>query len=572
MRNFKSFFGARDGNIAMLFGLTLPLFLLFTGGAVDFSRYNAVRADLIESLDAAGLAIAQLDAANGPELRSLTEAERTAYLKEFGRDFFDENFSQAGAIDNLVVEFDINDLTITPRASGRLRTLLLGAFTALSGRNNDFTYISVDSDTEITRAANGDTEVALILDTTGSMANDNRIQDLRAAAREFVDVLVREDQTDYFSKVAVVPYGGSVRVGAHATAARGAITPPKTITGINRNSRATITAPNHGFTNGQFVRIAGVLGMTQINSTTNSGADPDHTSSSPDPGQAEHVYVVQNATTNTFQLRHVNEHGNAATGNWVDSSGFNTYTGGGSVHCTRPGCQFHFFLSDSGDDWRLFEITDCVSERTGVNAYTDESVTVSKVGHAYGRIGGAYVCPPSQVAGLTSDKEDLFDTIDALQANGNTGGHTGVAWGWYAISPNFSNLFTGDSAPSAWDNDEVAKSVVLMTDGEYNSAYCDGVVSQDSTSGSGPASDHINCDAPNGHSYDQALALCEAMKDKGVVVYTVGFKIVNSQNARDLMSNCATSSAHEYLAEDGAALKRHFAAIAQSISQLHVSR
>ncbi len=550
----SSFKRSEDGNIAMLFGLTLPLFLLFAGGAVDFSRHNAVRADLIESLDAAGLAIAQLDAANGPEIRSLTEAERTEYLKDFGRDFFDENFSHDGIVEDLEVDFDIDNLTITPRASGRLKTLLLGVADRVFQGSSAFTYISIDSDTQITRAASGDTEVALILDTTGSMASDNRIEDLKAAAKEFVDVLIREDQTDFYSKVAIVPYGGSVKVGSHALAARGPIAAPKSITAINKNSRVTITAPDHGFTDGAFVRISGVNGMTQVNNT------------------GENVYVVRNATANTFQIRHVNESSGASTGSWVDSSGWSTYTNGGSIYCTTPGCQYNFFLSDSGDDWRLFQITDCVSERTGVDAYTDQSVAASKVGRVYARLDNPYVCPPSEVAGLTSDKEDLNDTIDDLAANGNTGGHIGIAWGWYTVSPNFSDLFPGDSAPAAYDNDEVAKSVVIMTDGEYNSSYCNGVVSQTSTSGSGGSSDKINCDAPNGHSYDQALALCDAMKDQGIVVYTVGFKIVDSVNARNMMRQCATSPAHEYLAEDGAALKRHFAAIAQAISQLHVSR
>jgi Flp pilus assembly protein TadG len=554
MLRMSSFKRSEDGNIAMLFGLTLPLFLLFAGGAVDFSRHNAVRADLIESLDAAGLAIAQLDAANGPEIRNLTDGERVDYLKDFGRDFFEENFSHGAIVEDLEIDFEIDDLTITPRASGRLKTLLLGVADRVFQGSSAFTYITIDSDTQITRAASGDTEVALILDTTGSMASDNRIQDLRAAAKEFVDVLVRDDQTDFYSKVAIVPYGGSVKVGSHALAARGSVTGPKSITSIDKNSRATITSPNHGFANGAFVRISGVNGMTQMNNT------------------GENVYVVQNASTNTFQIRQVNETSGASTGSWVDSSSWSTYTNGGSIHCTTPGCQFHFFLSDSGDDWRLFQITDCVSERTGADAYTDQSVAVSKVGRVYARLDNAYVCPPSQIAGLTSDKSALNNTIDGLAANGNTGGHIGIAWGWYTISPNFSNLFPGDSAPAAYENDEVAKSVVIMTDGEYNSSYCDGVVSQTSTSGSGGSSDKINCNAPNGHSYDQALELCDAMKDQGIVVYTVGFKIVNSASARNMMSQCATSPAHEYLAEDGAALKRHFAAIAQAISQLHVSR
>lgn len=553
MFKFKSFKKSEDGNIAMLFGLTLPLFLLFAGGAVDFTRYNAVRADLIESLDAAGLAMAQIDAANGPEIRDLSDAERTDYLKQFGRDFFNENFSHGDVVDELSVDFVINDVTITPTASGRLKTLILGALDAIDFGSSSFTYLNIDSDTEITRAATGNTEVALILDTTGSMAG-SKMDDLKAAAREFVDVLVRADQSDFYSKVAVVPYGGSVRVGALAATARGGVTAPKAISAINKNSQVTITSNGHGFTNGQFVRIEGVNGMTQINNT------------------GENVYVVQNATANTFKIRLVNRTSGASTGAWVDSRTYGTYTNGGSIYCTTPGCEYQFFLSDSGDDWRLFRITDCVSERTGLNAYTDESLAVAKAGRVYASLTSGYVCPPSAIAALTNDKTALTNTINALAANGNTGGHVGVAWGWYTISPNFSDVFTGNSAPAAYDNDEVAKSVVLMTDGEYNSSYCNGVVAQSSTSGSGPNSDHINCDAPNGHSYNQALALCDAMKDNGVIVYTVGFQIVNSASARQLMEDCATSPAHRYLAEDGAALKRHFAAIAQAISQLHVSR
>jgi len=313
------------------------------------------------------------------------------------------------------------------------------------------------------------------------------------------------------------------------------------------NPAVVTTSGNHGFANGDFVVINGATGMTQVNNT------------------GENVYKVDSPTATTFRLRTVSNSN-------VDSRSWSNYTANSAkAYCTNTGCRYKYFTNKSGTR-RLYEVTNCVSERTGAQAYTETNVTTAPVGFVYGPAGGAYMCPPSAVAGLTSSRTAAKATIDALAANGNTGGHVGVAWGWYAVSPNFSNFFTGDSAPAPYNNSEVAKSIVLMTDGEYNSAYCQGVVSQSSTNGSGAAADQINCNAPNGHSYAQSISLCTEMKKKGVKVYTVGFKIVDSQKARDLMAQCASGAGYAYLAEDGPALKRVFSDIAQNIAQLHVSR
>jgi hypothetical protein len=112
----------------------------------------------------------------------------------------------------------------------------------------------------------------------------------------------------------------------------------------------------------------------------------------------------------------------------------------------------------------------------------------------------------------------------------------------------------------------------LMSDGEYNSAYCKGVISQDSTTGSGDPADHINCNAPNGSSFSQAGTLCTNMKKTGIEVYTIGFDIVNDQRARDLMTNCATDSSKVYMATDGEQLKQAFLDIALKLSSLYISK
>lgn len=541
MALFQRFAKETGGNIAITFAFSFILLLLFAGGAVDFARYNAVRADLIESLDASGLAIAQLDAINGPEVRNLSGAARENFLKEYGRKFFHENFKHEDVVTDLDVDFNITNTKVIPVAQGTLRTILLGvAVDLMRNPESPLKSLSMATDTEITRAATGNTEVALVLDITGSMASEGRIGDLKDAANEFVDVLVRNDQSQFYSKVAIAPYSMAVNLGSRANGARGTVEPGMTITGATKARPVVVTAAGHGFTNNQIVYITGVNGMTQLNNK---------------------AYRVRNPTANTFELQ------NTSGGN-VDGRSYGSYSSGGKAFCTNTGCAYKYFTSQAGSQ-KVFPATTCVSERPGANAYTDASPAATRLGFVYA--GTSNPCTGPELTPLTSDKNALHADINALSAGGSTGGHVGIAWGWYAVSPNFSSIFTGNSAPANYE-DDVTKSVVIMTDGEFNSAYCNGVISQSSTPGSGNSSDKINCNAPNGSSFNQAEDLCDGMKAAGVTVYTVGFKIIDNQNARDLMANCASGPNFTYLAEDGAALKRVFADIAQNIAQLHVSR
>ena len=74
-----------------------------------------------------------------------------------------------------------------------------------------------------------------------------------------------------------------------------------TITGLTAANPGVVTATSHGYSNGDFVIITGVAGMTEVNGIT---------------------YKVANKTTNTFELNDVD-------GNAVDSSGYTAYTSGG---------------------------------------------------------------------------------------------------------------------------------------------------------------------------------------------------------------------------------------------------
>ncbi|WP_186397228.1 pilus assembly protein [Stappia sp. TSB10GB4] len=237
--------------------------------------------------------------------------------------------------------------------------------------------------------------------------------------------------------------------------------------------------------------------------------------------------------------------------------------------CTSSGCQRFRFLNPYRTSL-TYDISTCVSERTGPHAYTDASPAVAPVGRNYP--SSANPCLSNQIVPLSSNRSTLKTAINQLQAGGSTAGQVGVAWGWYMVSPNFGSIFSGQGRPAAYDQKKVRKIVVLMTDGEYNSVYCDGVISSSSTAGSGSLRDQINCPPPNGDSYAQTRSLCSAMKSAGVEVYTIGFEIVNDPRATGLMRDCATDASHAYSATGGQELISVFEAIAKNVVRLRLAR
>lgn len=161
-------------------------------------------------------------------------------------------------------------------------------------------------------------------------------------------------------------------------------------------------------------------------------------------------------------------------------------------------------------------------------------------------------CPTAKIMPLSSDHDALVSAVGAFNANGSTAGHLGVQWAWNIISPNWAGTWGGDSAPVGYDmvqSHKVLKAVVLMTDGEFNTQY------------HGP------------QSAEQAKRLCSAMKDEGVVIFSVGFGIGGNVQALDTLKNCA-SEGSEYFANAANAeeLDAAFARFADKLTALRVAK
>ncbi len=144
---------------------------------------------------------------------------------------------------------------------------------------------------------------------------------------------------------------------------------------------------------------------------------------------------------------------------------------------------------------------------------------------------------------LSTNKTALKSSIDAFTTDGTTAGQIGTAWSWYLLSPNWSGVFTGASAPAAYSSD-VSKVVVLMSDFDYNTYYQSGV----------------------GDMNAQAAALCANMKAAGVTVYTIGFQVDhNLANSVSLFQGCASDATKAIEATNGTELIAAFQNVADTV-------
>ena len=171
--------------------------------------------------------------------------------------------------------------------------------------------------------------------------------------------------------------------------------------------------------------------------------------------------------------------------------------------------------------------------------------------------GNLKPCPNAPVVPLTSDKVMLKTTVDAYVADGVTAGHNGTAWAWNLISPTFSPtlspIWPAASAPAAYGDTNTSKTVILMTDGAYNSK------------------NGLYVPGRAGEFSRIAVDTCAAMKAEGIRVYTVGFELAGNATAINTLTDCASSLGDFYEASNEVELRKAFRAIANDIVRLRLT-
>ncbi len=178
-------------------------------------------------------------------------------------------------------------------------------------------------------------------------------------------------------------------------------------------------------------------------------------------------------------------------------------------------------------------------------------------------------CGMKPIMPLSNDRDALRSEIDGMIASGLTHIPVGLAWGWRVISP--GEPFTEGAA---YDDEEVTKAMILLTDGEnvvgtrnnhnksYYTAYGYLAEGRMGTTNGSTAADRLD---------EKTLEICENIKEEGIRLYTITFQ-VNGNQTQDLMEECATSPALYFDSPSNEQLQTVFQAIARDLSNLRLSK
>lgn len=196
------------GDVAIIFGLMAMAMFMFIGAAVDIGRWLNARDQTIAAVDAAVLAGGRtLQSATNP---ATAQADAIAMAKRY----YDQTVANRLSLKSDTIQFVVGDngTSVTITGNGEIRTpfMALAGISELqllqsSGFEHSKAMLAVGGNAEM------NLEISMMLDVSGSMGEGTKLQEMKDAAKDLVNIVVWADQGSYTSKVAIVPFSGDVR-------------------------------------------------------------------------------------------------------------------------------------------------------------------------------------------------------------------------------------------------------------------------------------------------------------------------------------------------------------------------
>lgn len=508
--NMRSYCVNTVGAVAVVFGLMVPVLVSAVGVSVDIAQSYLVKQRLAHALDAAALAAAAIG------------SNDEVVIEQQVNDFIEMNYppEKIGATYDIDVQILGSELTVS--ASAQLDTAFMRIF--------GYDHVTVSTETIVQREVRG-LEVVLVLDNTGSMATNDNIDALKTASENFIDILFDRVNDPEDIRIGLVPYSNSVRVGSY---------------GLGLNPDGT------QYQDGDvFVTLPPGVSYTD-----------DYNSSSNWYGCV--IAHMDNADYNPLATHEANSKGQLwrYSGNWR-GHGWNPAS---SSNDPNP--------QDIDDDyegpWDIYMYGKIIAQNEKCSDYSGLSNSrCSNCTGSYSRCNSTYCycwkstpnqqCPNAMVMPLTSDQEALHERIDEMEPNGNTAGNIGMLWGYRLISPE-----PPFEEGAEWESDEWDKAVIMMTDGANT-------IDSGSTGYSyyGPGSkNNLTVTKMN----DRFVDVCDAMKAKDVLIYTVTFYSNIDETTKDYYRECATDETKYFDAPSQEELIEVFEKISRELSNLHIKQ
>ncbi len=193
-QRFWSGHDGRKGNVAILFALALIPVVGATGAAVDYALANASRTSMQKALDSTALALAKL--------MPLSQAQ----LDTQGWQIFQ------ASLGHIAVQLTQSNLQISTPGTGKLVLNVSGQYQPAIAGVIGINHFPVGAHAEVTWGIKK-LELALALDNTGSMSSNNKMTELKKAAKNLLTTLQTAAKNPGDVKVSIVPFNTVVNVG-----------------------------------------------------------------------------------------------------------------------------------------------------------------------------------------------------------------------------------------------------------------------------------------------------------------------------------------------------------------------
>ncbi|MBW5439834.1 pilus assembly protein TadG [Bradyrhizobium canariense] len=200
-RHLSRFAAAEQGNIAVIFAIALLPVLGFVGAAIDYSRAAQARSAMQAALDSTSLMVSK-DLSSGTITTSQISTKAQAY--------FNALFTATSSLPSVSIAATY---TASTSMGSTIQVTGTGTYTTTFMKVAGFPTLDVGADSTsawgLVRM-----RVALVLDNTGSMADDGKMAAMQTAAKSLVDQLSPLAKTDGDVYISIVPFAKDVNVGA----------------------------------------------------------------------------------------------------------------------------------------------------------------------------------------------------------------------------------------------------------------------------------------------------------------------------------------------------------------------
>jgi Flp pilus assembly protein TadG len=172
-RRLVQAWGDRRGNITATFAIALVPLIGFVGAAVDYSRASLARTQMQVALDSAVLMVSK-DMNNGVISQSAISATAQTYFNSL---YTNVSAPSVAVTTVYTVATSTTPATVKLSGAGAIDTVFMGLL--------GFPQMPLNATSVASWNANL-LRIALVLDNTGSMANNGKLAALKSAATSFV--------------------------------------------------------------------------------------------------------------------------------------------------------------------------------------------------------------------------------------------------------------------------------------------------------------------------------------------------------------------------------------------------